>query len=234
MTFGEKLQTLRTDAGLSQEGLAARLGVSRQAISKWELNKTMPDVKYIVALSDLFQVTTDSLLKEQAAQTPPEPPTAAPVQDASRPVQAEPPQNGLFSGHTALTLLTCGNVLFLTLILLYIIFYCFAFRRLGLWPLLAVLLAAPVLLMASCALLGRASLSQNTLRQYRRGFSAGVTLWAFSIAFLCGYSEVADDLLVSQVEGWFSIPLFLAMTLGLSLLFWCMGQLLAHLITRKN
>ena len=234
MTFGEKLQTLRTDAGLSQEGLAARLGVSRQAISKWELDKTVPDVKYIVALSDLFQVTTDSLLKEQAAQTPPEPPTAAPVQDASRPVQAEPPQNGLFSSHTALTLLTCGNVLFLTLILLYIIFYCFAFRRLGLWPLLAVLLAAPVLLMASCALLGRASLSQNTLRQYRRSFSAGVTLWAFSIAFLCGYSEVADDLLVSQVEGWFSIPLFLAMTLGLSLLFWCMGQLLAHLITRKN
>ena len=64
MTFGEKLQTLRTDADLSQEDLAARLGVSRQAISKWELNKTMPDVKYIVALSDLFQVTTDSLLKE--------------------------------------------------------------------------------------------------------------------------------------------------------------------------
>lgn len=234
MTFGEKLQTLRTDAGLSQEGLAARLGVSRQAISKWELDKTVPDVKYIVALSDLFQVTTDSLLKEQAAQTPPEPPTAAPVQDASRPVQAEPPQSGLFSGHTALVLLTCGNVLFLALILLHIIFYCFAFRRLGLWPLLAVLLAAPVLLMASRALLGRASLSQNTLRQYRHGFSAGVTLWAFSIAFLCGYSEVADDLLVSQVEGWFSIPLFLAITLGLSLLFWCMGQLLAHLITRKN
>ena len=234
MTFGEKLQTLRTDAGLSQEGLAARLGVSRQAISKWELDKTVPDVKYIVALSDLFQVTTDSLLKEQAAQTPPEPPTAAPVQDASRPVQAEPPQNGLFSGHTALTLLTCGNVLFLTLILLYIIFYCFAFRRLGLWPLLAVLLAAPVLLMASCALLGRASLSQNTLRQYRRGFSAGVTLWAFSIAFLCGYSEVVDDLLVSQVEGPLSIPLFLVITLGLSLLFWCAGLLLAHLITRKN
>ena len=234
MTFGEKLQTLRTDAGLSQEGLAARLGVSRQAISKWELDKTVPDVKYIVALSDLFQVTTDSLLKEQAAQTPPEPPTAAPVQDASRPVQAEPPHSGLFSGHTALVLLTCGNVLFLTLILLHIIFYCFAFRRLGLWPLLAVLLAAPVLLMASRALLGRASLSQNTLRQYRRSFSTGVTLWAFSIAFLCGYSEVADDLLVSQVEGWFSIPLFLAITLGLSLLFWCAGLLLAHLITRKN
>ena len=114
MTFGEKLQTLRTDADLSQEDLAARLGVSRQAISKWELNKTMPDVKYIVALSDLFQVTTDSLLKEQAAQTPPEPPTAPPAQDASRPVQAEPPQSGLFSGHTALVLLTCGNVLFLT------------------------------------------------------------------------------------------------------------------------
>ena len=73
LTLGEKLQNLRTDAGMSQEDLADRLGVSRQAISKWELGKTVPDVKYIVALSDLFQVTTDYLLKEPAAETPPEP-----------------------------------------------------------------------------------------------------------------------------------------------------------------
>ena len=65
MTFGEKLQTLRTGAGLSQEELAEQLGVSRQAVSKWELDKTAPDVKYIVALSERFQVTTDYLLKEE-------------------------------------------------------------------------------------------------------------------------------------------------------------------------
>ena len=46
MTLGEKIQALRTDIGLSQEDLAERLGVSRQAVSKWELDKTVPDVKY--------------------------------------------------------------------------------------------------------------------------------------------------------------------------------------------
>ena len=62
MTLGEKLQSLRAEAGLSQEDLAEHLAVSRQAVSKWELDKTVPDVKYIVALSDLFGVTTDYLL----------------------------------------------------------------------------------------------------------------------------------------------------------------------------
>ena len=84
MTLGEKLQSLRAEAGLSQEDLAERLDVSRQAVSKWELDKTVPDVKYIVALSDLFGVTTDYLLKDaeapppqaQAPDTPPPPPAS--------------------------------------------------------------------------------------------------------------------------------------------------------------
>ena len=59
MTLGEKIQMLRINAGLSQEGLAERLGVSRQAISKWELDKTVPDVKYIVELIEMFRVSTD-------------------------------------------------------------------------------------------------------------------------------------------------------------------------------
>ena len=64
MTLGEKLQMLRSHAGMSQEELAERLNVSRQAISKWELNKTVPEVKYIVSISGIFGVTTDILLKE--------------------------------------------------------------------------------------------------------------------------------------------------------------------------
>lgn len=183
MTFGEKLQTLRTDAALSQEDLAAKLSISRQAISKWELNKTVPDAKYIVELSELFQVTTDYLLKEQASQTPPEPQEKAPSQADSSTVQPEAPSSSSIPNHTALTLLTCGNVLFLTLLLLYIAFYCFAFR-LSVWPLLAVLLAAPVLLTVSRALLGRGSHSQADLRRYCRGFSVSVMLWGFSIALL--------------------------------------------------
>ena len=64
VTLGEKLQMLRSHAGMSQEELAERLNVSRQAISKWELNKTVPEVKYIVSISGIFGVTTDILLKE--------------------------------------------------------------------------------------------------------------------------------------------------------------------------
>lgn len=63
MTFGEKLQALRKKQGLSQEQLAEALGVSRQAISKWELNAAVPDVENIVKLSALLHVTTDYLMK---------------------------------------------------------------------------------------------------------------------------------------------------------------------------
>ena len=77
MTFGEKLQALRQRAGMSQDQLAERLGVSRQAVSRWERDETMPETDKVVALADLFGVTTDYLLRprpeeaEQKAQTPP-------------------------------------------------------------------------------------------------------------------------------------------------------------------
>lgn len=66
MTLGEKLRSLRAERGWDQETLAERLDVSRQAVSKWELDKTVPEVKYIVAISELFGVTTDYLLKDTA------------------------------------------------------------------------------------------------------------------------------------------------------------------------
>ena len=50
MTLGAKIQALRADAGMSQEDLAERLVVSRQAVSKWDLDKTVPDVKNILWL----------------------------------------------------------------------------------------------------------------------------------------------------------------------------------------
>ena len=63
MSLGEKLSMLRKARGMSQEQLAEQLGVSRQAVSKWELNEAVPDVGRVVALSELFGVTTDYLLK---------------------------------------------------------------------------------------------------------------------------------------------------------------------------
>ena len=75
MTLHEKILYYRKQARLSQEELAARVGVSRQAVSKWELGDATPEVDKLVALARVFGVTTDELLspEEPAAGTPPPP-----------------------------------------------------------------------------------------------------------------------------------------------------------------
>lgn len=70
MTFGEKLQRLRARKGLSQDALAELLDVSRQAVSKWERDETMPEAEKIIRISDCFQVTTDYLLKDGPERFP--------------------------------------------------------------------------------------------------------------------------------------------------------------------
>jgi len=62
MNIGLKIQELRTKHGLSQELLAEKLGVSRQSVSKWELDQAMPDVEKVIGMSRLFRVTTDDIL----------------------------------------------------------------------------------------------------------------------------------------------------------------------------
>ncbi len=63
--FAYKLYSLRTQSGYSQEALAEKVNVSRQAISKWELGLTLPDTDKIVALSKVFDVSIDYLLKDE-------------------------------------------------------------------------------------------------------------------------------------------------------------------------
>jgi len=63
MAFGEMLVNLRKTKGLSQEQLAEELNLTRQTISKWELNQSTPDINYLVRLSDFFGVTADYLIK---------------------------------------------------------------------------------------------------------------------------------------------------------------------------
>lgn len=70
MKFGEKLQTLRKSRGMSQEQLAERLEVSRQSVSKWELEESVPELDKVIALSEVFGVTTDYLLKDAAEPQP--------------------------------------------------------------------------------------------------------------------------------------------------------------------
>lgn len=63
MKFNERLFEIRKKKGLSQEGLAMELGVSRQTISKWESGQSYPDFERLVMLSDYFDMTLDELVK---------------------------------------------------------------------------------------------------------------------------------------------------------------------------
>lgn len=64
MILADKITDLRKKNGWSQEELANRLGVSRQAVSKWESAGSIPDLDKIIKMSDLFSVSTDYLLKD--------------------------------------------------------------------------------------------------------------------------------------------------------------------------
>lgn len=80
MTIGERIQELRRQHLLSQEEMAQQLSVSKQSVSKWELDKAVPNVDKIISMCKLFGITTDSLLlaqedmKEPAADMSPIPP----------------------------------------------------------------------------------------------------------------------------------------------------------------
>jgi len=63
MNIADRIQYLRKQKGLSQEELADKIGVSRQAVSKWESEQSTPDLDKIIVMSDLFEVTTDYILK---------------------------------------------------------------------------------------------------------------------------------------------------------------------------
>ena len=64
--LSEKIYTLRKKSGLSQEQLAEKIGVSRQAISKWEGGLSTPELDKLKALSECFQITIDELTGNQA------------------------------------------------------------------------------------------------------------------------------------------------------------------------
>jgi transcriptional regulator with XRE-family HTH domain len=68
MTFGEKIQRLRKEAGLSQEELAYQLGVSRQAVSKWERDSGYPETEKLLRMAKLFHASLEDLLGEGDTQ----------------------------------------------------------------------------------------------------------------------------------------------------------------------
>lgn len=68
MNFSEKLKEIRKNEGLSQEQLAEKIGVSRQAITKWETGKGLPDVENMVIIAEIFKTTLDELLRDSAVR----------------------------------------------------------------------------------------------------------------------------------------------------------------------
>ena len=74
MPLSERILSLRTRMGLSQEDLAEKLGVSRQSVSKWETGQSVPDLDKLIKLADLFGISVDELVREGERPQPPEPP----------------------------------------------------------------------------------------------------------------------------------------------------------------
>ena len=62
MEFGERIRAVRTGAGLTQEQLASRLWVTRQAVSNWENGRNLPDIEVVIAISQTFGVSLDELI----------------------------------------------------------------------------------------------------------------------------------------------------------------------------
>lgn len=81
MTIGNVIATYRKNMGLTQDGLAQQLGVTNQAVSKWESDQSCPDILLLPKIADIFGITIDELFGREKPQTEPaEPAEPAPVQ----------------------------------------------------------------------------------------------------------------------------------------------------------
>ena len=89
MTLGKRIAQLRSQRGISQIELAEQLMVSRQAISKWETDGSVPELEKLIQLSNIFGVTLDELVKGEAQQPTSQPapapaPAAQPAPSAAK------------------------------------------------------------------------------------------------------------------------------------------------------
>ena len=128
MTTGQKIQTLRKQRGLTQEQLAQRLGVSRQAVSRWELDESLPETANLLPLGEVLGVSLDILLD--------------PARGLEGPVPKEEPSAPAASAHTAPSLreLLKRRLWLFLLPMELVVFAALALWRLGNAPSLALIL----------------------------------------------------------------------------------------------
>ena len=108
MSLGEQILRLRTQRKLSQGELAEALDVSRQSVSKWETDASVPELDKLLRLSELFGVTLDELVRGDAQASPPD------EGEAAQPAAAEktvPPSAAVNRNHTAGVILLCTGAL---------------------------------------------------------------------------------------------------------------------------
>lgn len=155
MNLGETIYRLRTEKNMSQGDLADALDVSRQSVSKWETNSSVPDLDKLIKLSEIFGVTLDELVLHRQPQ-----PQTQPVTQTAAPKPARPEVNP--SQKTTGTILCCFSAIVWLLVSLFgdvltglvlaaPFFTCgliciFAAKRAGLWCAWAVYLLVDVYL----------------------------------------------------------------------------------------
>ena len=93
MILADKIIDLRKKAGMSQEELAEKLGVSRQSVSKWESAQSTPDLNRILKMSEIFGVSTDVLLKDELDLSKPN--STQEAIEVSMPDETEPPRRSV-------------------------------------------------------------------------------------------------------------------------------------------
>lgn len=153
MKLAETIQRLRRAKGLSQEQLAEQIGVSRQAVSKWESAQAVPDVEKVLLLSEFFGVTTDELLKGEA---PPQTERSTDAPDTPADDPAQPPKKPvtLAVAGTALNAAGLLTALLLCVLLAQTLGYFFA----G----MTATMAGALLMVAGCAVLAAGALTAPT------------------------------------------------------------------------
>ncbi len=147
MTLGERIVGLRTRRKLSQEELADLLGVSRQSVSKWETDASVPELDKLVKLGEVFGVSLDELVKGNAFIEEQEPVPAGDTRETSAPRELRPAGRGnraaglayLFLGLGILTVLTLyggfviGLVFCLPFVACGVLCLTLHVKRMGLW-----------------------------------------------------------------------------------------------------
>lgn len=91
MSLGTNLSRLRGRSGLSQDALAEKMGVSRQSVSKWENDSSVPELEKLIRLAEIFDVTLDELVRDVRPEAVPRTEPAEPVEPTVPPEPAAPP-----------------------------------------------------------------------------------------------------------------------------------------------